>query len=85
MEPTLRSACEGVGVGHWRGLGQAIALDQTAAGEFLKSLLHLDGQRRRAADAGLDGRQPVGAHVRGLVDGHVHRGHAGKDGRLVTV
>ena len=74
-----------VRVGHRRGLGEAVTLDQPAAGQILEVGLHFFGQASTPADAGLDGTQIVLADVRIVVDGHIHSGHAGKERGLVLL
>ena len=60
------------------GLGEAIGLDQIAAGEGLESLLHLDRKRRGPTQADADGTQVEFADL-GMVDNaHV----AGRNGRI---
>ena len=76
-------AVERVGVGNGRRFGEAVPFDETAVAQLLKRLLHLDGQRRRPADARFDRREPIFAHPRRLVDGHVHHRHAGEHGHVV--
>ncbi len=68
-----------------RGLRQAVALDQLAAGQLLEALLDLERQRRAARQAELERRQ-VEALELGVVDDRgEHRRHARHAGRLGRV
>src|SRR5439155_14875175 len=58
-----------------RGLSQAVALADPEAKTFVELLLHLERQRRPAAEAALETGQHVGRHLRTAQQPDVHRRH----------
>ncbi len=80
IEPGARRA-ERVDRAHRAGLGQAVALDQRAAGQPLEGLLHRARQRRAAGDAKAQAGQVVLLEQLRAVDRRVHGRHAEQHGR----
>lgn len=72
-----------VAVGNGAGFAEAIAFDKFAFGELLEGFLYFDGQGSSTADAGADRLDVVFAHVGEIVEGDVHGGNAGEQGRLI--
>ncbi len=66
-----------------RRFGQAVALDDTTAGDRFEVTLDLGRERRRPADAGLDARQVVLADVGMVGKRLVHDRRAGEEPRTM--
>src|SRR5262249_13009044 len=78
-------ALQGIGVGHRRGLCEAIPLDQATASELLKGLLYLNRQRRRATDAELNRGNAVVPDPGVVGNGKIEGWDCGKNAGMIVL